>query len=277
MKVRQDGVLPSSEIYIHMPSDFARSALYYVEMAGDYQCNAHYGINRDFFDMFMLFWIRSGTMRFETPTRNFIAETNAVIMLDCTEPHEFRADPSVDWLWMHVNGCSCRQYYELLRENGSMTQHNAAVPEISTYFRQVLAEVGRPPVNEHHISACVHNILSGLAAPQDGLQADDPVVLEAIRFIDGHYGEELSLERIAAAVGLSPSYFSRPFKQATNFSPYDYLLNTRIKQAKQLLLETRASAESVAVTCGFNSLSNFIRAFKKSTQLTPTQFRQMRF
>lgn len=280
MKNRQQGVLPSSDIYLHIPSEFAYRTLYYVEMAGDYQCNREYGISRDFFDMFMLFWIRSGKMYFRTEGREFAAGDNSVVMLCCRSPHAFFCRDRVDWSWMHVNGAGCADYYELLRENDCLVRSYESEPENARYFRRIIGGMHSHMVNEHQISADVHQILSSLAAPgaeNETQVIEDPLIRGVVEYIEAHYGEDLSLERLAAQINLSPSHFSRLFKKATSSTPYDFILNTRIWRAKMLLLDSRETAENIAQRCGFHSLSNFIRAFKKQTGKTPMQFRQMRF
>lgn len=280
MKNRQRGVLPSSDIYLHIPSEFAYQTLYYVEMAGDYQCNADYGISRDFFDMFMLFWIRSGCMVFRTEGREFSAGENSVVMLNCRSPHEFFAHERVDWSWMHVNGAGCANYYALLRESGRLVQTYDREPESAPFFRRIIAGIHVPVANEHQISTDISQILTHLAKPEDDslvVPVDDPLMAAVVEYIEAHYGDDLSLEMLAERANLSPSHFSRQFKKAVSSTPYDFILHIRIFQAKTMLLESRETTEVIAQRCGFNSLSNFIRAFKKQTHLTPTQFRQMRF
>lgn len=73
----------------------------------------------------------------------------------------------------------------------------------------------------------------------------------------------------------SKFYFSRLFKQFTNVSFYKYVNQKRIEKAAEMLTEPNISITNVALSCGFESLSSFIRMFKIVKGCTPTEFRNM--
>lgn len=73
----------------------------------------------------------------------------------------------------------------------------------------------------------------------------------------------------------SKFYFSRLFKQFTNVSFYKYVNQKRIEKAAEMLTEPNTSITNVALSCGFESLSSFIRMFKIVKGCTPTEFRNM--
>ncbi len=73
----------------------------------------------------------------------------------------------------------------------------------------------------------------------------------------------------------SKFYFSRLFKQFTDVSFYKYVNQKRIEKAAKMLTEPNISITNVALSCGFESLSSFIRMFKIVKGCTPTEFRNM--
>lgn len=73
----------------------------------------------------------------------------------------------------------------------------------------------------------------------------------------------------------SKFYFSRLFKQFTDVSFYKYVNQKRIEKAAEMLTEPNISITNVALSCGFESLSSFIRMFKIVKGCTPTEFRNM--
>lgn len=75
--------------------------------------------------------------------------------------------------------------------------------------------------------------------------------------------------------GFSKFYFSRLFKQFTDVSFYKYVNQKRIEKAAEMLTEPNISITNVALSCGFESLSSFIRMFKIVKGCTPTEFRNM--
>ena len=94
-------------------------------------------------------------------------------------------------------------------------------------------------------------------------------------FIRENLGNGISLKEIADAAGdVSPYHFARLFKQATGFSPYQFLIECRVLMAQQLLRAKRElSLGEIAFRCGFADQSSFTRCFRQRTGLTPKQYR----
>lgn len=99
--------------------------------------------------------------------------------------------------------------------------------------------------------------------------------IEICNYISAHCSDELNLEAMASMSGFSKFYFSRLFKQFTNVSFYKYVNQKRIEKAAEMLTEPNISITNVALSCGFESLSSFIRMFKIVKGCTPTEFRNM--
>ncbi|MFE1599824.1 helix-turn-helix domain-containing protein [Methylobacterium sp. ID0610] len=94
-------------------------------------------------------------------------------------------------------------------------------------------------------------------------------------YIDAHFAEPISLDRLAAEACLSPFHFSRLFRKATGLTPHRYLTDRRVRAAREALALDRSSLLEIASKTGFGSQENFIRVFRKSTGLTPGEFRQL--
>ena len=101
-------------------------------------------------------------------------------------------------------------------------------------------------------------------------------ILKARNFIDAHSAEELSLERVAKAANTSANYFSEKFKEATGTTFVRYVARTRFEKAAALLRETDLRVSEIAFACGFQSLSQFNRVFKKFAAKSPTEYRTER-
>lgn len=93
-------------------------------------------------------------------------------------------------------------------------------------------------------------------------------------YLDNHYDEDLSLERISQIFGISPGYASQLFNQRMGTSYVNYITSLRINHAKELLRSTKLENSAIAARCGFSSVNYFYRVFKRSTGLTPSDYRQ---
>ena len=94
-------------------------------------------------------------------------------------------------------------------------------------------------------------------------------------YISVHYAESLRLEDLASLVGMAPSAFSRFFKQHTNRTLVDFIIDTRLGNAARMLVDTTSSISEICYACGFNNLSNFNRMFKTRRGYTPRDFRTL--
>jgi len=104
--------------------------------------------------------------------------------------------------------------------------------------------------------------------------ADERRAVEALRHIDAHAGEPLSLATLAERARLTRFHFLRSFRAAVGTTPHQSLLAARLRRAARLLLETRLPVTDVAFEAGFGDLSNFIRTFRRATGRSPRAFRQ---
>src|ERR1700751_5648200 len=96
----------------------------------------------------------------------------------------------------------------------------------------------------------------------------------ARKFIEDHQAEPLSLGRIAQVANISRHYFCKMFKKANGMNFIDYLSRVRVEKSKTLLLNPNSRVSEVAFACGFQSMTNFNRAFKRIVRRSPTQFRE---
>ena len=94
------------------------------------------------------------------------------------------------------------------------------------------------------------------------------------RHIDANFGEEITLDSLAARTNLNKYYLVHVFTRTYGISPINYLIGRRIEGAKRLLAESDRSISQIAQTVGFSSQSYFSQSFKRVTGQTPAQYRR---
>ena len=94
---------------------------------------------------------------------------------------------------------------------------------------------------------------------------------QVLSFLQEHMAEKLTLDQIAAEFYISKYYLSHCFKAATGFSVGQYLINTRILEARRMLQDGGRVAQ-VGEAVGFHSNEHFIRTFTKLTGISPKQY-----
>lgn len=105
------------------------------------------------------------------------------------------------------------------------------------------------------------------------IESESRRVTKVKSYIDQHYKEEVRLQQMADLVGMTPSAFSRFFKLRTGKTLNEYIVDVRLGNAARRLVDTTDSVSEVCYVCGFNTLSNFNRLFKKRKGISPTEFR----
>ncbi len=96
----------------------------------------------------------------------------------------------------------------------------------------------------------------------------------ALTHIQTHLDGDLSLERLARKVNLSPFYFQRQFQAAIGESPKQYTNRLRLERAAYHLKIREASILDIAISSGFHSHETFSRAFKRHFGLSPRDYRR---
>lgn len=112
-------------------------------------------------------------------------------------------------------------------------------------------------------------------ATEEGAQANNALSY-VINFIRANIGEKIHIEQLSEKACMSRASFYRAFKREFSISPVDFILQEKIKKAKHLLTDTKASISDVCYQLGFSDLNYFGRQFKKSEGISPTQYRSLK-
>jgi AraC-like DNA-binding protein len=96
---------------------------------------------------------------------------------------------------------------------------------------------------------------------------------DAYTYIRENYFRPISLETISRVTKMNPVAFSRFFKENCGTGFVEYLNRTRTNKACYLLKETDFQVQEIALECGFGSISNFNKQFRKSEGISPKSYR----
>jgi len=100
---------------------------------------------------------------------------------------------------------------------------------------------------------------------------------KTLGFIEAHYNESISVERIAKEVYLSPSRLSHIVKDELGITLRECVSKVRVDKAKNLLREKELPISQIALEVGYPDQSYFTKVFKKVEKCTPKAFREKVF
>ena len=106
------------------------------------------------------------------------------------------------------------------------------------------------------------------------LEQQEPRVAAAIRLMEQHLEDTLSLQMIAQQLGLSVRMLAYLFEQNLKLSPGKFYLRLRLQASRRLVLDTRIPMQEIALRTGFNSLSAFSRQFKGYYKVNASECRK---
>lgn len=106
------------------------------------------------------------------------------------------------------------------------------------------------------------------------LTTTEQKILEVIGYIHSHYEEKLTLQILAERFYISSYYLSHRFKYITGYTLIEYIQLIRIKKAQELLETTKLRTIDICENCGFGSISQFNRVFKKVCGISPGKYRR---
>lgn len=119
---------------------------------------------------------------------------------------------------------------------------------------------------EHFARALTHQLVNPAASLPSA-------VAQACRLVRAHVAEELRVDRVAKAVGLSAGHLSRQFHHSTGLRLVEYIARVRLERATELIVAGRQPITEIAFACGFRSLSQFNRTFRRLTGRSPREWR----
>lgn len=99
------------------------------------------------------------------------------------------------------------------------------------------------------------------------------VAESVVKYINSHISENVSTSVLSDVTGYSSGYLSRIFRQEIGMSIHDYVSQTRMNLAKEMLVNTNLKIYEVAENCGYENTTYFIKIFRISTGITPQDYR----
>jgi AraC-like DNA-binding protein len=97
----------------------------------------------------------------------------------------------------------------------------------------------------------------------------------AVFYMHNNYMKSVSVEEMASLCMMSTRQFTRYFRQVYHKSPYEYLVDLRLRRAKELLMDTTYNISEIANFVGYDSVYSFSRVFKQYAAMSPREWRRL--
>lgn len=254
---------------------------YYCTEAGLFYAQQHFSTARTDKESYLLFYTLRGAGLIEQSGSRVILRTGQALLLNCRTAQSYCTAPGQScWhhYWIHLDGAGVAAMEPLLIPDKKLTPVQLTGSKMQERFETLLQQMEQGTVDSmvqtglalHQLLAlCVQSLFA-----QTGATSARQVILQAAETLRQNYRKELCLADLLDQAHMSKSYFLRLFRRYMGTTPYNYLVNYRITQAKELLVLTDHSISDIAHEVGFGDVSNFSTRFANATGQSPLQYRK---
>ncbi len=208
---------------------------------------------------------------------------NEVFLIRPGEVTHYWADETNPWqyVWIGFSGLKASTYvkYAGYGENHlTGTFENCLL--IKSYIRQMINCRTYTPANDLKRNAALMEILALLIdasneKPDYSLASPKQEYIDKARtLIELNYSETISINALAANIGIDRSYLTRIFKEVLSITPQEYIKQFRLHKAALLLQDPVVKVSAIAHAVGYHDYVTFSRLFKQYKGVTPTQYRR---
>ena len=266
---------------INTPTQLAKSSFFYMQEAGYFKTMPPYFTERKNLNSFLILYTLSGNGHLQYESGEYTLSAGQCFFIHCKKHHRYYAleGPQWEFLWLHFYGSSSLGYYQEFERNGFYIPDIPDKAAFESYLRQIIAiNQDKTAASELVTSQLILSLLTKLLILNFTGRTSSfdipPYVQGCSKYIDTHFQEDPSLEQLASLQHISKYYLSREFKRYMGITIQDYLVNTRITYAKELLKYTHMPVGEIAFACGMHNVSHFINLFKARESMTPLSYRR---
>ena len=267
--------------FINTPGKTAKSIYFYLQEVGYFKTEPPYFTERANLNSFLIVYTLSGEGKLHYLGQEYSIKEGQCFFINCMEHHHYETfgDSNWEFLWLHFNGANALGYFEEFARNGFKIIQTKE-PELfeRTLYQLIDIHQNKSATTDIVTSQCIHTLLAELIIQNTTGNAPHlllPGYLKSImKYIDQHFSEDLTLDFLADLQNINKYHLSHEFKRYTGMTLKEYIINTRLSHAKDLLKYTEKSVQEIAEECGVYHTSHFINLFKSREGCTPFVYRK---
>ncbi|TNJ61593.1 AraC family transcriptional regulator [Paenibacillus hemerocallicola] len=272
------------ERYFFTPSVIEKSNAVWPIRLGQNVAKPHYHVGPRTTPYYSLHFVLEGAGTFIQDSKSYGLSQNDMFCLFPNRSHEYFTSVSqpLKMAWIAFDGKKALPILERLNiRPAAPYAPNAVRPGV----RELLTRFfGLVQANGHNASdfaklGILFQLFESLADPAAKTEssAGGPSVswlAKGVDYLEMHYAEGITIEKVASFVGVDRAHFSRTFQSAYGTSPSKYLQSLKMSAARKMLGQTSCTLTEIALSVGYPDLFSFSRAFKKLNGISPGEFRK---
>ncbi len=270
-----------SERILVTPSSYTKSHYLYVQETGTLKSLQPHVSHREKLESFLFFIITEGCGTLTYRNTTYSIKAGDCVWLNCLEGYSHESSVSEPWTlkWVHFFGTQANDFYSHYKD---LDGPSIFTPASLSPYVELLQAVYQTRLRKDGLSDLTsHNLLTNLITQifcdtLTGLTgAGTPEKYRNIRnYIEDHYQERISLDQLSELFFISKYHLVREYQRLFGTTILTDLTMKRLSHAKSMLRFSDESIETIAVSCGFQTSSYFIKVFKRFENITPLEYRR---
>lgn len=267
--------------YIHSPSPFARTHLFYPLIAGYDITTPNFLFERDHYPAYELLLVTKGRGSLRHGDQWIHLTAGDCLLHNMRYPHAYRAeaDDPFQMYYIVFDGMDAETLWDRLFHASVVLIPSTPAESAVGYATRAILDWMREDQanNETILSILIYELLlqsSRLENHEQLMPVKPESIVKARQYIDEHYSVIRGIDEVAQAANLSLYHLIRQFKRYYGTTPKEYVLLKRINHAKRLLLLSDRSVTEIAGDSGFEAYNTFLNAFLKIEQCSPSAYRK---
>lgn len=280
----QDEPMEYVERYFFTPTAVEKSNAVWPIRLGQNEAKPHYHVGPRTTPYYSLHFVLDGEGAFTQDNKSYALQTNDLFCLFPGRPHEYFTSPRqpLKMAWIAFDGKKALPVLERLGIRPAVPYASNVIraearERLDDFFRLIRACGQR--ASDFAKLAVLFNVFAALAdangdAEKERGERSEHWLQKGVDYLEMHYAEGITIEKVASFVGVDRAHFSRRFRLAHGTSPIKYLQGVKMQAARDMLGESAYTLTEIALSVGYPDLFSFSKAFKKHFDMSPGEFRR---
>ncbi|MFC0211727.1 helix-turn-helix domain-containing protein [Paenibacillus chartarius] len=269
------------EIRHFTPTDFEKAGPAWPIRIGHNRAKPNYHIGPRTSPFYYLLFVLEGAGRFVQGGAGYPLRSGDMFGLFPHVTHEYITEPDepLRKIFFAFDGSGAPHLLERIGLTASKPHAAGALrPEVVQQMWTFLDAAASPNMSDlmrlSHMYGIFDKLSEWSSHPADNGHKSAAWLQIGKEYMDIHFGEGITVEHVAAHVGVDRSHFTKRFRLKHGMAPVQYLQQLKMTEAKRLLGQTGYTVAEIAGSVGYPDLFSFSKAFKKRVGLSPAAYRE---
>ncbi len=229
-------------------------------------------VRHDFYLLYML----KGKMNLRINNNATSISAGELIIISPQTPYRYSAPKKAEitYLWIHFTGYEAEDLLQNLDIKPNYPHKIGIRWEVYTFWKKLFHEFILNDTLFFHASGGILTELLVEFSRNIHSRTNHVPLLKSISYIHEHYNTNITIPALAQMENMSETHYRALFKKYTALSPVQYIINTRIDAATELLKDSLKSISEIATLVGYPDAYYFGRLFKLRTGISPGRYRR---